>query len=292
MDKQLTDIKSTLFCKGAYCLFGLFGVLITLSDNSLAQSRAQTNNSRSEAVNTNPAKKISSLLYEVEMLVYKFNTQDNTEKFPILNNLHYPDQVDRFVQDDNQLSHKKPEDYGEYRLLEAQGSELNSVLSKVNKSNGYTVLFHKRWQQYIPERAQGRYLLIEGGASYGAYQQLQGVLFLYLGRYLHATLELWLSNFIKSGKSSQPLPPLPPRAEEKDEIQLFQTEIGAFRRKARNISDDLDAQNPKKSNKLPAAKSIVRLKEARRMRSKNLHHFDHPLMGALLHIQAVEEESQ
>lgn len=230
-------------------------------------------------------------IYEIEIIVYAIDVQEEVEQYPLLLNLHYPDQVDRFPEDTEALTITEPTDYGEYVLLESDEDGLGPMADNIAEESGYSILLHKRWLQYIPEREQDRYLLIEGGASYGGYRELQGVLLVYLKRYLHIKLELWLSDFTTSGTSPQPLPPLPPRKEEKDEIQLFQTEVGAFRRKARNVVDDLNAQLGANA-KLPVVRRIVRLQEDRRVRSQELHHFDHPRMGVLLRIKVADPQSR
>lgn len=228
-------------------------------------------------------------IYEIEIIVYAIDVKEEVEQYPLLLNLHYPDQVDRFPEDAEALAITEPTDYGEYVLLESGDDGLGFMAENIAEESGYSILLHKRWLQYIPEQEQDRHLLIEGGDSYGGYRELQGVLLIYLKRYLHIELELWLSDFTNSGTSPQPLPPLPPRKEEKDEIQLFQTEVGAFRRKARNVADDLNAQLGDNA-KLPVVRRIVRLQENRRVRSQELHHFDHPRMGVLLRIKVADSQ--
>ena len=270
------------------CLWALCFAFSVYSHGVQAQSQTDTEQLQAPVPETPIAnQQPSTPLYQIEMLVYRNKDHETNEQFPVLNNLHYPDQVDRFPSEEDTDPDYIPQDFGEYLLLEDTTEGGLEAIAKLKDNKSYAVIFHKRWQQYVPPQTEERYLLIEGGDAYGAYHELQGVLGLYLGRYLHAQLELWLSDFTRFGKSVQALPPLPPRTEEKDEIQLFATEIGAFRRKARNISDDLNA-GQKSGQRLPVAKRVIRLKEIRRMRSKQLHYFDHPVMGVLLYVERVE----
>lgn len=265
-----------------YLLFGLF--IFSMP------SFAQNNNQNTEEALTAAIDKKTNALYEIEMIVFKVLNSDSDEYYPPLANLRYPATVDRFSESAS-VSAETLNDYGQYLLLDPEQGTIAESAKVINEIKNNEVIYHQRWRQIIPPEMQVRHILIEGGKQFGPYHELQGVVNFYVERYLHAEIDLWLSTYQKSKKSAQNLPPLPPRNDEIGDIHIFGTHMGEFKRKAKSIIDSLNAQELKGNYALPTISHIIRIQEKRRMRSREIHYFDHPAMGVLLYLTPIKAKN-
>ena len=237
--------------------------------------------------------------YEVEMLIFAENQAATREQWLPLNDLHYPDEVVRFVFPSTSTADASDEAYWlrepdsfervPFAVLprgERKGdSFFVDVLERLASGNRFRVLFHERWEQPVESRGRAPHLLIEGGEIFGEYSELQGSVQLSISRYLHFKTNLWLTDYRFGGKSGQPLPPLPPPEKDIEDT----TVADPFLVKARNISHNIDNELRQDRN-IPTAVRTVRIDESRRMRSGELHYLDHPMFGILLRILAPEED--
>jgi hypothetical protein len=142
----------------------------------------------------------------------------------------------------------------------------------LRRNEGFTVLFHKAWRQQMWEKEKSPSLLVRGGQRFGDHRELEGTIRIHIGRYLHVNTDLWLSEFDFSGNTQSAastnnatqlrLPPLP----NKNNAQAYQY---------------LFDNGPKPSR-------IITLREKRRMRSKETHYIDHPVMGILVRMLPIK----
>jgi hypothetical protein len=143
--------------------------------------------------------------------------------------------------------------------------ELGEMYRRLRNTDGYQPLLHVAWQQpgYDPETA--RPLALSRLAELP--ERLQGEARLYRSRFLH--LELDLELWSQSGRSL-------PAPETATAEPLFPD------RGRRDAGEPLDALEP----------DVYRLSERRKLRSGELHYYDHPRYGVLAKVTPVEVEEE
>jgi len=143
--------------------------------------------------------------------------------------------------------------------------ELGEVYRRLGTTEGYEPLLHVAWQQpgYEPEAARPLDLSRLAELPDG----LQGEVRLYRSRFLHLELNLELWSEPRRPRSAPetatPAPLFPDRG---------RTDAG----------EPLDALEP----------DIYRLSERRKLRSGELHYYDHPRYGVLAKVTPVEAEEE
>jgi hypothetical protein len=195
--------------------------------------------------------------YQVEVLIFKRNPlQVNT---------------DEIWRNDLDLSYP-PTTRDIPNKLSKDNHELGGHDYTLRRNEGFTVLFHEAWRQQMWEKEKSPSLLVRGGQRFGDRRELEGTIRIHIGRYLHVSTDLWLSEFDYTSNTQSPsstseatrlkLPPLP----NQNNAQAYQY---------------LFDEGPKLSR-------IVPLREKRRMRSKETHYIDHPVMGMLVRMLPVK----
>lgn len=132
--------------------------------------------------------------------------------------------------------------------------EFNGVVASLQRSSAYNVLLVKSWQQPGLERNNAVPVVLQGGRNYGRHHQLEGTVKLVLSRYLHLETDLWLGNYRQIIDTSAP-----PEPRENDDI----------------VWAAVEPWEPTR---------LVRMQDNRRMRSKELHYLDHPLIGVIVKV--------
>jgi len=102
-------------------------------------------------------------------------------------------------------------------------------------------------------------IVISGGQSVGGHRELEGTIKIHIARYLHLTTDLWLTQGSKETNLTWPSVPTRP-----------------------------GSSSTKASYNLTSY-PVATLRERRRMRSKELHYIDHPLMGVLILFTPIGE---
>ena len=163
-----------------------------------------------------------------------------------------------------------------FRVLGARDLEETSRL--LEKSERFEVLKHVAWQQPRLEAAQAVAVRIHGGTDYAAQ---------YPDR---------MAPRLEVGESGEIVEiPGPDRLEALD--GTIRVELGRFL----HVHTDLVLRKPviveriDPETQTPAQTPSlldVRMQEHRRMRSRELHYIDHPLLGVLVQITPVEEPAQ
>jgi hypothetical protein len=149
----------------------------------------------------------------------------------------------------------------EYRSLAASSAKMSAIRDRLQQRRDYKVLALRSWQQALTPAARPVYLHVSEGEQYADYSELEGYIGFSLKRYLHVDTELWWGDY------SAPDPQLD-RNEDVDfaaGLADLPPETWQHRRVARG----------------------AHLQEQRRMRSGEVHYFDHPLVGMMVLISPV-----
>lgn len=139
--------------------------------------------------------------------------------------------------------------------LSVSPEKLNDIANKLNASPAYRVLFHTAWKQAVLDAAATKGIRLTNGRTMTAndtatVDEVDGITTLSAGRFLHLNLDLVFSKLLP-GKINPVLPN--ESAKEAQIVRRFQ------------------------------------LKEARRIKSKELNYFDHPLFGAIVLVTPVAQ---
>ncbi len=232
--------------------------------------------------------------YNIEMIIFKYNEPTNfsAESWPadwVLPNIGTSHEVFTIPSTKDMLpvatdsnsnflngSAKSLPRKAGFRRLSASSLQLKSEADKLRKSPRYTVLKHFAWRQPGLSAKQAIPLRIRAGQAYrtenvneasGLSYEVDGTIKVVLGRYLHVYTDLLFSRPI---------------------IQVAKSKIAADQEDGapekiiyENILSTTDQANARLYG--------FSVKQHRRMRSKKLHHVDHPLMGMLIYATRVEE---
>lgn len=138
--------------------------------------------------------------------------------------------------------------------LEESSFMLNEEVSKMTLEKGYRILYHQSWiLEGLPE-AESTPVLIESLPEEDYNSRLDGTLKFYKSRFAHVRLNLELERKI----------PLRLREKFAEQQRIELESLPEFWR--------------------------FQINEARKVKSKELHYFDHPIFGALFKIQYLKEE--
>lgn len=195
--------------------------------------------------------------------------------------------------------------------------------ARLQRSGRYQVLFHEAWVQPLGNsRADSPAVLLAGGESFGDHHTLQGYITLSRERYIHADLELWLSEFrFGSGLETTLFSPLPkppqrawqtswnqwsPAARESDpsspESTSPEKDAVAPHIDILDRRDGLSSPPPSQDWSLNESafsmgsvqyvpSQIFTLRQRQRIEPGQLTYIDHPLLGALLLVERMEAKN-
>lgn len=193
--------------------------------------------------------------YQVEVLIFKRNTDGSEttapqEAWPTTIALEYPEKY-RFIKN----------------ALPRSRHQLGGYNYALRKNEQFEVLFHKAWNQQMWGEKRSTPLIIQAGERHGDHWELEGSINIHIGRFLHLTTNLWLSEFIygeTDNSNDKNWPALPV--------------LGST-----NTSSDSEeiANSPFSNNQIQVSR-IVKFTERRSMRSKETHYLDHPEMGIMV----------
>ena len=199
----------------------------------------------------------------------------------------------------------------EFVYLPDKQRKLTAIARALNRASELRVLYHRHWHQALTPQNEAPALIISGGNLYGEHHELEGSLTLYLSRYIHLRTNLWLTQFVPNyGQPSEHWPALPtPPVEFSSHHASIKPDIKDLPLAARDIQapsytslygaavagQTLNGGFNSSQTMWPEAapapyrvNQIVTLKQARRMRSTELHYLDHPRLGLLIRVTPVE----
>ena len=200
------------------------------------------------------------------------------------------------------------------------------------RADRYRVLLHQAWYQELLSDAPGSHVLIEGGNRYGSRHELEGSIHLYRKRFSHLSARLWLNRFANREPASrdvlilpesrasattptdlpgaqdreleetaEAIDALPPwqRAEDSSENdsqgpqagQAANVETEVFQALLDQLLDD-GRRLARQMEEPFVLEQVVVMEQQRRMRSGELHYFDHPLLKILAQVRDVPDTDQ
>lgn len=152
--------------------------------------------------------------------------------------------------------------------------EFNSVVASLQRSSGYKVLMVKSWRQPGLERSKAIPVIIRGGDTFGQHSRVEGSVRLVLSRYLHLETDLWLGDYTQQLATPQEW------TEEPGETATTTSLIPA---------EEPETATPAI---LFEPTRLIRMQESRRMRSKELHYLDHPMLGVVAKVIPLQGSQQ
>jgi hypothetical protein len=202
-------------------------------------------------------------MYQIEIIVFARDTAEAEAEEHWHNDysLHYPDKL-------TVLQPAAEGAAGQMQLLPTLALQLKREASILAQRRTTRVLFHGAWQQYLDEAGRTGSVFIGGGQQFGEHQELEGFVTFSVAHFLHIDTNLWLSRFSRAeGAATTDAPVLP-------KSPLARNFDAGTTPAAYNVSE------------------IYVLKEAKNMRSGELHYQDHPRLGVLVLVTPVQAAPQ
>lgn len=136
-------------------------------------------------------------------------------------------------------------------------SVLGKAVAAMKEQEKYVVMAHKRWTQGAEAKSTSPVMRISTEEG-----ELDGTFTFYMSRFLHVQLQLLLKE--QAEATDQAAPPA------------------------------TTAANAPSNSAEPVATPVLayRIEESRRIRSNQVHYFDHPKFGALVRISPLEDKSR
>ena len=132
---------------------------------------------------------------------------------------------------------------------------MSASAERLARRSGFQVLYHGGWVQAVPPRDAPEYLLLQTGAKVADRYQLEGVVAVTLGRYLHFQASL---SYTEPGMGLEPM---------------------------RLVLNPAGSSAPEQSP--VETRPVMILDQSRRMRSEEVHYLDHPKLGIIVRIDPV-----
>lgn len=199
-------------------------------------------------------------------------------------------------------------------LLSSEQHELSAAANTMNRTGRYRVLFHGAWTQPVAARSEALPIILERSGDTGHWPALQGSIKLYLSRYLHLETNLWLNtngDYLKGSWRMSP-PPLAPESVLSEDGSALLAKLESNEDAAEIVRPDTDTAGDRPSNlywlererleKERLAEQQVHLQpvypfrhaallqQKRRMRSKEVHYIDHPMLGLIIKLTPLETQ--
>ncbi|MFT3931231.1 MAG: peptidoglycan binding protein CsiV [Spongiibacteraceae bacterium] len=193
-------------------------------------------------------------LYQVELIALARNSADaeSEENWDRKYTLHYPQHTVAL----------QPADGSDapFQSLGADAMQLKREADAIAARRNWRVLLHTAWRQTVDNPQQATAIAITGGKQFGTHYELEGTFTLSVDHFLRADANLWLSRFATGAMISPTTLPNPP---------------GTIVNSVADSSGFVPTQ-------------IVVLQEQRRLRSGELHYFDHPRLGLIVLVTPIK----
>ena len=173
----------------------------------------------------------------------------------------------------------------QYRGVADADSHLKDIKNRLQRRSDYQVLDYRVWRQPLAPDGAQVYFHVATGESQNAYYELEGYIGFYLKRYLHVDTELWWGDYALPGYLSDN--DLPDNNLPNNNLQASSGEPSAS--PAAGQAGPAERAEPSRPETYTHRRVVraAHLKEHRRMRSDEVHYFDHPLMGVLVRISPL-----
>lgn len=209
-----------------------------------------------------PAISFASSVYQIEVVIFGRSTAVD-EHSATGAGLRYPQRITTL-----QSSAVDATSVGSFQLLPASVRNLDNEADALSK-RGYPILFHGAWRQGVQSASSATSAALSGGRSAGAYHELEGYVTLSAESYLHIDVNLWLSKFVtaaEAGATETPVLPVLPGT----------------------LTDITTSNTPSNAISNTVISKLYVLQQQRKIRSGELHYFDHPRFSALILVKPVE----
>jgi len=188
--------------------------------------------------------------YQVEIIVFARDAADGEESLRSSGDLRYPGKTIALSEGGS----------GPFQLLPAANLLLNREAGALEQHRGTRVLLHQAWLWPGEDAAHATAVAIGAGRQFGSHREVEGYIALSAEHFLQINTQLWLSRF-GSGAANPAntlvLPAAPTAG------------MGATSTAA---------------NDNYTVEQLFVLREQRRMRSGELHYFDHSRFGLLVQV--------
>ncbi|WP_415884503.1 CsiV family protein [Neptuniibacter sp. QD34_54] len=166
-----------------------------------------------------------------------------------------------------------------YQSLPTSRHSLKSVKNRLNNSGDYRVLFHEAWMQPVSHTQNPRPIKISAGRVLdNGMQELEGHIAVGRGRYLHFRPDLYISHLAAPSNKAQEV------ISEETQTEAMLTMQGDSEVKSETTQTTQVIAETASSFPMIPEVVTAHQNQARRMKSKELHYIDHPLMGILVEI--------
>lgn len=194
--------------------------------------------------------------------------------------------------------------------------EFNDVARRLSRSGRHDVLFHQAWRQPMLDKATSLPIILDRSGDNLSWPRLQGSIKLYLSRYLHLQTNLWLNTdgYYLPGQWRMPPPPLGPASlivEQPEPADLLDPDTPSEEstwlpldeepsaeppwstetERDEELDSDSDAVLEVDPGPLYQFRHAVTFQQERRMRSEEIHYLDHPMLGLVIQIRPLDEET-
>lgn len=218
--------------------------------------------------------------FSIEVIVFEqYMNPGYAEYWPERPELGFPEDLVRFPSDSTHNS--QPQFFNELPF----DAHLQKAKKKIERARDQRVLFSRRWEQGLLDKENAPYIYIRGGEREGPHRELEGSLQISVERYLHVKSKLWLTRF----RSEESLTGNTYGSETTDldlesDLLLDDPELFALPKPPFRSTRDLGPGAP--------VEQVFLFDQERRLRSKETHYLDHPLLGMLIRIEPLPDEAR
>lgn len=186
--------------------------------------------------------------------------------------------------------------------LAADKWEFAQRAQRMQQSGRYEILFHESWNQPVVSDERALPIILDQSGFLEEWPKLQGSITLYLARYLHLETNFWVNtkgSYIPGDWQMPPAPlgPSPVADTEPDEalddeppIESGAESITSAELVESEQSFSFEPLIPLETGPTYPWRHAVLLQQKRKMRSKEVHYIDHPMMGVIILITPITEE--
>jgi uncharacterized damage-inducible protein DinB len=241
------------------------------------------------------SKALANDFYTVELIIFtnELNVYKNEENWPNKVNLEAPTTplflkpitIQQAYPELSNNSENLATDAASHYLplLGAETRQLTRAANSIKRAGRHRLLFHEAWLQKIDNKEQAQAIVIQAGNAINGFHEVAGTITLVKGRYLHINTHLWRAFFQKDGEEASVEVNLPNLAEE----NILAAEASSDDDELEQFIEQIEAHQQQ-----PTVSLIGLMQQDRRMRSREIHHLDHPLFGLIIEIRpySVDEE--
>ena len=180
--------------------------------------------------------------------------------------------------------------------LPQRSAEFYGKAAYMQRTGNYKTLFHETWVQPVRDESTAIPLVIDRSGDSGDWPRLQGTVKLHIARYLHIDTNLWLNTQGQylPGEWRMPAPPLGPLSliiEEPEPEPETPYYVSRNDNAPPSQTTGLEGELlPEETGPVYPWRHAVLLQQKRRMRSKEVHYIDHPLIGVVIKFMPLDDE--